>query len=221
MARSNKAKDSRLRGLPERLQTLAAACGGITGLAQKAKVAASSLSRCSKEGAEPSVSTALAVCTAAGVSLDWLITGDGPSSHSTDQHHIPFFDVEASAGPGAFPPETQTPTSSVAIPAGLLRHNRGTSSNLCAIQTKGDSMEPTLRNGSLLIVDRSDRQIREGIFVISRGEVLLVKRVQPRENNTLRLRSDNQRYEPEDINLNDSSQNLHVLGRVIWSGHGI
>jgi SOS-response transcriptional repressor LexA len=220
MSRSTKAKDARLRSLPSRLQMLAGAHGGITGLAQKARVAASSLSRCSK-GAEPALSTALAVCTAAGVSLDWLATGDRPSCESSDQYLIPLFDVEASAGPGVFPPEIQTPAGSVAIPAGLLRPHKVTAANLCAIQAKGDSMEPTLRNGSLLIVDRSDRQIREGIYVIGRGEVLLVKRVQPRENNTLRLKSDNQQYEPEDINLNDPSQTLHIFGRVIWSGHGI
>jgi len=220
MARSTKAKDARLGSLPSRLQMLADANGGITELAQKAKVAASSLSRCSK-GAEPALSTALAICSATGVSLDWLATGDGPSSRSSDQYLIPFFDVEASAGPGAFPPENQSPTGSLAIPAGLLRLHKVMAANLCAIQAKGDSMEPTLRNGSLLIVDRSDRQIRDGIFVISRGEVLLVKRVQPRENNTIRLKSDNQQYEPEDISLNDPTQNLRFFGRVIWSGHAI
>jgi phage repressor protein C with HTH and peptisase S24 domain len=154
------------------------------------------------------------------VSLDWLATGDGPSQTS-DQYHIPFFDAEASAGPGTFPPESQNSKSSVAIPSSLLRHYKTTAASLCAVQVRGDSMEPTLRNGSLLIVDRSDQQIREGIFLINRGEVLLVKRVQPRENNTLRLKSDNPQYEPEDINLDDHSQSLCLLGRVIWSGHGI
>jgi phage repressor protein C with HTH and peptisase S24 domain len=188
-------------------------------LAKKAKVASSSLSRCSK-GAEPSLATALALCSATGVSLDWLATGNGPSQ-KTDQYHIPFFDVEASAGPGTFPPENQTSSSSVAIPASLFHDHKVTAANLCAIQTRGDSMEPTLRNGALLIVDRSDQHVREGIYVVSRGDVLLVKRVQPRENNTIRLKSDNPQYEPEDINLNDGSQNLFIFGRVIWSGHGI
>jgi phage repressor protein C with HTH and peptisase S24 domain len=220
MARSTKAKDVRLNSLADRLRMLSGAHGGITELAQKANVAVSSLSRCSK-GAEPSLATALAVCSAAGVSLDWLATGEGYSSLSSDQFRIPFFDVEASAGPGAFPPEYQNPAGIVAIPAGLLRHHKMTAADLCAIQTKGDSMEPTIRNGSLLIVDRSDRQVREGIYVITRGEVLLVKRIQPRENNTFRLKSDNQQYEPEDVNLSDSTQNLHIFGRVIWSGHGI
>jgi phage repressor protein C with HTH and peptisase S24 domain len=220
MARHIKARDSRLSSLPNRLQTLAKTHGGMTQLAKKAGITTSSLSRCSR-GAEPTLSTALAVCSTAGVSLDWLATGDGPSTQLSDQYHIPFFDVEASAGPGAFPPENQTATSSVAMPAGLLRHNKTTSTNLCAIQAKGDSMEPTLRNGSLLIVDRSDRKVREGIYVLNRGEVLLVKRIQPRENNFVRLKSDNPQYEPEDINLSEASQDLHIFGRVIWSGNGI
>jgi SOS-response transcriptional repressor LexA len=220
MARHIKARDSRLASLANRLQTLAKTHGGISQLAKKAGITVSSLSRCSR-GAEPTLSTALAVCSTAGVSLDWLATGEGSSSQLSDVYNIPFFDIEASAGPGAFPPENQTATSSVAMPAGLLRNNKVTSTDLCAIQAKGDSMEPTLRNGSLLIVDRSDRKIREGIYVINRGEVLLVKRIQPRENNFVRLKGDNPQYEPEDINLNDASQQLQIFGRVIWSGHGI
>ena len=219
MSRSKKIKDRRLSNLPARLQVLANANGGITGLAKKAHVAASSLSRCSK-GQEPALATALAVCTAAGVSLDWLATGDGPSQLS-GQYQIPFYDVEASAGHGAVPPEFQTAATSLSIPSTLLPPHNVAASDLCALQAKGDSMEPTLRNGALLIVDRSDQQIREGIYVVSRGEVLLVKRIQLRENHTFRLKSDNQQYEPEDINPNDPSQNLRIFGRVIWSGHGI
>lgn len=79
-------------------------------------------------------------------------------------------------------------------------------------------MEPTIRNGALLVIDRSDQQVREGIYVVRRGEVLLVKRTQPRENQILRLQSDNRQYEPEDIDLKDSSQNIHILGRVVWTG---
>jgi phage repressor protein C with HTH and peptisase S24 domain len=219
MARASRVKDSRLKGLGGRLQQLAEAHGGITGLAKKANVAASSLSRCANGIGEPSLSMALAVCTATDADLNWLTTGDQASSPSADRIQIPFFDIEASAGPGIHPGENETAASIVSIPSGLL--HRMTARNLCAIQSKGDSMEPTIRNGSMLIVDRSDQQIRDGIFVISRGDVLLVKRLQPRENSILRLKSDNDRYEPEDIPLNDASQNLHIIGRVIWSGHGI
>lgn len=219
MARLTRIKDPRLKGLAGRLQQLADANGGVTGLAKRANVAASSLSRCANGICEPSLSMALAVCTATDVDLNWLTTGDQASSPSAGRIQVPFFDIEASAGPGIYPNENESPTGIVSIPSGLLQ--KSSRRGLCAIQSKGDSMEPTIRNGSLLIVDRSDQQIREGIFVVLRGDVLLVKRVQLRENNIVRLKSDNVQYEPEDIPLNDASQIVRLVGRVIWSGHGI
>lgn len=218
MARSTKVKDVRMKGLPGRLQELAQEHGGITGLAKKANIAVSSLSRCAAGIGEPSLSMAVAVCKASGASLDWLTTGDVSSSPTSDRVQIPYFDIEASAGPGINPGEEESPVGTVSIPAGFL--HKGSANHLCAIQSKGDSMEPTIRNGSLLVVDRSDQEIREGIYVISRGEVLLVKRVQLLGNGMVRLKSDNPQYEPEEISKSEA-QSVRLVGRVIWSGHGI
>ena len=218
MPRAMKVKDVRLKGMPARLRQLADANGGITELAHKAQVAVSSLSRCASGIGEPSLAMAVSVCKASGASLDWLTTGDATSSPTAERVKIPYFDVEASAGPGITPSQDESPVGSVAIPTDFLP--KRSSNDLCAIQAKGDSMEPTIRNGSLLVLDRSDQEIREGIYVISRGEALVVKRVQMRENGTVRLKSDNPQYEPEEISKNEA-QSVRLVGRVIWSGHGI
>jgi SOS-response transcriptional repressor LexA len=218
MPRAMKVKDVRLKGMPGRLRQLADANGGVTELARKANVAVSSLSRCAAGIGEPSLAMAVAVCKASGASLDWLTTGDAASSPTSERVHMPFFDIEASAGPGIDPGDEESPAGTVSIPAGFLP--RGMARNLCAIQSKGDSMEPTIRSGSLLVVDRSDQEIREGIYVILRGEVLVVKRVQLRENGMVRLKSDNPQYEPEEISKSEA-QSVRLVGRVIWSGHGI
>lgn len=206
-----------------RLDTLARKVGNLSELARLSGVSNSVLSRCLKGGV-PSAPNAVAVAAAAKVSLEWLLTGKEPypTASGSNSVRIPFFQVEASAGPGLIPMDENHEQQSILVPSGILP-TTGLPGNpdLCAIQAKGDSMHPTIPSGSLLVVNRSDRQLREGIYVISRGESLLVKRTQPRENKMLRLKSDNPQYEHEDIDLKDPSQNFQIFGRVIWTGHSI
>ncbi len=206
-----------------RLDQLAGKVGNLSELARLSGVSNSVLSRCLK-GGSPSVSNAAAIAAAAGVSVDWFLTGKQPdlTVNEFNSIRIPFFQAEASAGPGLIPLEGDDESQSIFIPSGILpTAGFPAKSDLCAIQAKGDSMQPTIPSGSLLVVNRSDRQLREGIYVISRGESLLVKRTQPRENKMLRLKSDNPQYEHEDIDLKDPSQIFQIFGRVIWTGHSI
>lgn len=209
--------------LASRLDMIAKKMGNLTELAKLSGVSNSVLSRCLKGGA-PSAPNAVALAVAAEVSLEWLLTGKERdlTANCLNSVRIPFFQAEASAGPGLIPLEGDNESQSILIPSGILPANGFLgNSELCAIQAKGDSMHPTIPSGSLLIVNRSDRQLREGIYVVSRGESLLVKRTQPRENKILRLKSDNLQYEHEDIDLKDPSQNFQIFGRVIWTGHSI
>src|SRR5215469_18071832 len=120
MPRAMKVKDVRLKGMPARLRQLADANGGVTELARKAHVAVSSLSRCASGIGEPSLAMAVSVCKASGASLDWLTTGDAASAPSAERVKIPYFDVDASAGPGITPGEDESPVGTVSIPAGFL-----------------------------------------------------------------------------------------------------
>lgn len=81
-----------------------------------------------------------------------------------------------------------------------------------AINVKGDSMEPTIPNGSIIIV-RRDEEIpngKIGAFITDDGAV--VKRVQRTKNETF-LISDNTKYLPKVINK--ESLSFHECGRVI------
>jgi phage repressor protein C with HTH and peptisase S24 domain len=82
----------------------------------------------------------------------------------------------------------------------------------------GESMEPAIRSGDLLLLDTTDRRFRNfGIYVIEvRGE-RLVKRVQRKFDGSLILISDNGLYQPESIPA-DLAKEVQVVGRVIWRG---
>lgn len=211
----------------DRLHELAEKLGGGGEIARRAHISPSLVSRYMRGSHEPSFSNLAAIAQGCGVSLDWLVFGRGSLSvgiNNQVQAAIPFYQQEASAGPGVFADDTSCAEQMLALPTALInKPNRAATDSLFAIQAKGDSMEPTIRNGSLLVVERTTpvHTPHEGIHVLGRGDLLFVKRIQPREPGLIRLHSDNSNYEPEDVRFDDPHQNLRILGRVIWVGHSI
>lgn len=204
-----------------RLQRVAEQNGGLSRLAAKAGMAPSTLSRYVGGRCSPNLSSAAALAVAGGVSLEWLGTGRGletPAGVGREEN-VAFYDLQASAGPGLLPSNSAPPTQTIPLPLAQIRRQIGhTSTELCVILAHGDSMEPTIRSGALLLLDCAVSQLREGIFVVLRGDDVLVKRVQPRGPNRLRLLSDNEHYAPEDVPLDDTAVPVRLFGRVIWIG---
>lgn len=92
---------------------------------------------------------------------------------------------------------------------------RKTSEALAMIIVRGDSMEPALKDGDVVILDGAQNTLDGGgIFVIAVGERLAVKRLQPTVDGKIVIRSDNPAYAAETV-LPDQ---VHIKGRVIWYG---
>ena len=86
---------------------------------------------------------------------------------------------------------------------------------------RGDSMEETIRDGDVLLVDTSIDRVRDNsIYVIVYGDMVLVKRIHGRINGSLQLISDNPRYPAEEVAKAEVDQ-LQVAGRVAWYGRSI
>jgi phage repressor protein C with HTH and peptisase S24 domain len=85
---------------------------------------------------------------------------------------------------------------------------------LSSIRVMGDSMDPLLRDGDEILVDRTPRPFREGVHVVRLGEALHVKLLQAVPPERLRLISKNDAYEPVDVAMAD----VDVVGRVVWKG---
>ncbi len=85
------------------------------------------------------------------------------------------------------------------------------------ITARGDSMEPTFKNGDALIVDILDRDIRrDGIFCVVIEGDLFIKRVQ-RIPGAVKFISDNRHYDPFEIKASNFDQLVKVVGRVVNS----
>lgn len=192
------------------------------------------------KGKYPNADKALRIANEAGVDFEWLVSGHGSkngrggadfvlktpngalqiqakSTGLPDFSFVPRLDVSASAGSGIVP-YAEDPLEYLAFQTDWLR-SRGINSNAARILTaRGDSMEETIRDGDTLLVDTSiDRVKDNAIYVVSYGEMVLVKRVHGRINGSLQLISDNPRYPPEEVAPAEVSM-LNIAGRVMWFG---
>ena len=130
-----------------------------------------------------------------------------------DWIEVPRLSLEASAGPGATAVE-EIPVDAFRFSRRWLRENGLEPAQLSAIRVMGDSMDPLLRDGDEILVDRTPRPFREGVHVVRLGEALHVKLLQAVPPGRLRLISKNQAYEPVEVAMSD----VDVVGRVVWKG---
>lgn len=135
-----------------------------------------------------------------------------PSSRG-DWVEVPRLPLDASAGPGAFGAE-EIPYDTFRFSARWLREQGLVPGQLAAIRVMGDSMDPLLRDGDEILVDRAPRPFREGVHVVRLGDTLHVKLLQAIPPDRLRLVSKNDAYEPVEVAMAD----VDVVGRVVWKG---
>lgn len=164
-------------------------------------------------------------CAASGASADWLLNGAGEMLRKADDRlpatsssfaYLPFYeDVEAAAGAGAAV-ISDAAHSVIGFARDLLRDSGASPQNCTVIRARGDSMQPTIPDGALLVVDHSQREIVNGyITVIGIADDLLVKRVRRRMDGMIDLISDNPAYAPETLGP-AALQQLRVIGRVVY-----
>ena len=130
-----------------------------------------------------------------------------------DWVEVPRISLEASAGPGATAAE-EIPFDAFRFSRRWLRENGLEPGQLSAIRVMGDSMDPLLRDGDEILVDRTPRAFREGVHVVRLGEALHVKLLQAVPPDRMRLISKNPAYETVEVGMSD----VDVVGRVVWKG---
>lgn len=124
---------------------------------------------------------------------------------------VPRLALAASAGPGATVAEEE-PFDAFRFSRRWLREQGLDGAMLSAIAVEGDSMEPLLRAGDEVLVDRRPQPFRDGIHVVRLGETLLVKRVAAQGGGRFSLLSQNLAYPPQEV----SADEIEIIGRVVW-----
>ncbi len=128
-----------------------------------------------------------------------------------DFHAIPRLSLAAAAGPGQFA-GGETPFDNFGFSGRWLRENGFDPKMLSALTVEGDSMEPLLRHGDEILVDRGSRFERDGVHVVRMGDALMVKRLASAGAGRIALLSQNLAYPPVEVSLDE----IEVLGRVVW-----
>lgn len=134
----------------------------------------------------------------AGPRVDWV--------------EVPRLSLDASAGPGALGAQ-EIPFDAFRFSPRWLREMGLEGADLTAIRVEGDSMEPDLRSGDEIFVDRNKRG-HEGIHVVRIGDALHVKQLQVSAPGRIALISLNKAYAPIDL----ARDEVEVIGRVVWKG---
>lgn len=82
---------------------------------------------------------------------------------------------------------------------------------------RGDSMDPVIKDGDMILIDQSDFAPRDGfIYLVNLAGALMVKRLF-RLPNGWRIYSENAKYLPTDV-VGNELESLKVFGRVRWFG---
>ena len=158
------------------------------------------------------------------IDANWLILGSGEvqnwNSSSNEKYldeldYVPDYDVLVSAGMGMDGQGTTSPRAYQAFRRDWL-HQRGLHArNLSIVNARGDSMEPTINNGDMLLVDMSKKVPRDSsIYIIRSNDTLWVKRIQTQPDGKLLLISDNKTYPPIQLNL-DEFDDVEIVGKVV------
>ncbi len=150
--------------------------------------------------------------TELGGSQELSSVAQGRAARS-DWVDVPRLPLEASAGPGSVG-AAEIPFDAFRFSRRWLREQGLDPAQLSSIRVLGDSMDPLLRDGDEILVDRTPRAFREGVHVVRLGETLYVKLLQAVPPDRLRLISKNEAYEPVDVAMAD----VDVVGRVVWKG---
>lgn len=128
-----------------------------------------------------------------------------------DWLEVPRLPLGAAAGPGALT-DGEAPFDAFRFSRRWLREQGLGNAQLSAIRVQGDSMEPLLHDGDEILVDRTQRTLRDGVHVVRLGDALMVKRLAPAGPGRATLLSQNYAYPPLEVALAE----LEIVGRVVW-----
>lgn len=139
---------------------------------------------------------------------------DRAKTEDADTVQVPLYDVQLSAGHGAALQDEQV-IDTYTYKRDFIKQIGCDPNHLGLSFVRGDSMEPTLFHGDMALYDtRVQWFIDEGIYVVRYDDRLMVKRLERLLDGSIKIISDNERYDP--IIVTESTQHgFGVLGYLV------
>lgn len=218
----NPPKNNNYEHFSERLKSVVGN-DSLRGFAQKCAISPSTLSSYLSGDTFPTLDRLMMIADVSNSSYSWLATGnEAPSSNnavvvkSDDITEVPQYDLAASAGAGSLV-ISSNPIAKFEFANSWLVEQGLNGKRLTVVPVKGDSMEPTLSEGDLMLVELFDENTLgyDGICVFSCDDGIKVKRLQrDLSRGGLHVISDNPSYRPDYIDK-DFTGYFQVHGRMV------
>ena len=161
------------------------------------------------------------------IDLNWLLTGersDEQSAAANDPSLVfaPLYDVQASAGGGAMVQGEEIAESFGFNKQWLASQLRVSSDKLAFVTVSGDSMQPTLDDGDMILADLSSNSLQQqtyldGIYLLQTQDGLMSKRLKSKSGGDIEVISDNPDYANWCLSPQTDEQ-TQVIGKVVWFG---
>ncbi len=208
----------------ERLDRAISKVGGVKRISAKSGLSTGALYKYLRGESDPSRERLVRIAKATGTDLDWLATGAGGERVSVRHKttvHIPRYDLRLSAGPGALPDRVayidDIPFTSEFIRKRLHRANVN---GLMIFEAVGDSMLPTIADSDLVMADTKKTDLQDGLYAFTLGDEARIKRLR-RLVSGIEIRSDNTELYPPEVLPAEASEQLQLLGRIVWIGRTV
>ena len=182
------------------------------------------------------------------VSTSWLLEGTGPIERSDDGATGPHDKTFSTQEPGQAYPESKDSEYFLMVPRVEARLAAGTGSfdtsqavvgrysfradwlktkgdpaQMVLMSVSGDSMEPIIKDGDMVLIDQCQREILpDKLYAVRIGEGIVIKQVDwgPKK---LVLKSYNRSlYPPMEVDIRgDNGATVAIIGRIRWWCHEV
>jgi len=185
------------------------------------------VSRLISGAVKPTETLVLAICFAHGVNREWLEHGKGEmyadsgdaAADRAGYTSVPLYSTRLAAGAGAEVYSERTVDELLFKTEWLHRELRATVRGLVAMLVQGDSMEPTLSAGDVVLIDCTVTDPHRGdIFAVRIDDSLLIKRIRKAGRDHYILHSDNDAYDDIPFPWPAPIHRAQIIGRVVWAG---
>jgi hypothetical protein len=187
---------------------------------------------------EPKFGLIDTICTIFSVNADWLLFGRGPMGmdETKNEKHteIKGYSTTLTSPPDGF---VMIPMAKAILSAGCgsletdgekereyaFRRDfiarKGNPQDMVLMRVFGDSMEPEICHGDVVLLDQSKKRIFPGyLFAVGFEDAIYLKRIDMLPGKVI-LKSINPAYPPVELDLRGQMNDLfRVIGRVLWSG---
>jgi len=198
-------------------------------LAKRLGLAKRTLNNYLNDRSEPRFETVLDFCDIVGIDVGGVIRRDDDSPlnmalepDGDEFVKINVYDVDLAAGEGRVA-DNESPIDQLAFRSAWLDRAGINPAYASIVRVEGKSMEPTLQNKSVVLIDHRDKTpiSKNYIFAVRQGEGLQVKRVErDAENKVIMLHSDNPEVSTKVLKL-DELDDFEIVGRVVWTARSL